>query len=512
MSRRVLFFLLPLAALFAETDQESYKSAIKSFLFELFENTADDSQDSLNTTSHTIQLESGPLTYTAIAGTLPQFTAKGEEVGQIFFTAYLKGAEEEIKDRNRPITFIFNGGPGGSCLSMHIGGLGPRRIAFPEEGQKPLPPYKMVDNQETLLESTDLIFIDPIGTGYSRAEHKAYEPFFYSVEGDLSSFAEFIRVFCVHFERWNSPKYLLGASYGTTRACGLAETLAAHGIHLNGIVLMSCAIDYSTVFGQRDQPLSDCLHIPTLAATAWYHKRAMQDKTLPEAVEYARRFTYEQYAPVMLQPSRLNQMEKRAFYQNFADLIGLPVDIIRRYDARIDEKVYVTEFFASDRKILGGCDSRYVGNASALAGEYIEDPSYRNIRPVFYPAFLNYLQNDLKIKTKSKKYTSFNTEAFLSWNWQTYDTIGLPNFLQRLRQTLVANPHMKVFVGSGYYDIRTPLGAAEYSLEHLELPDSYRKNFQIEYYEAGHGFIFDLPSLKKFKKDLLRFYNAEISL
>lgn len=504
MLKKVLCLLLPMFCAIANPKEEaanSFEETIKAFLSELIGIESD--QESFSTTTHEIELPSGKIEYTAIAGTLPQFDNAGETVGQIFFTAYLKEGE------NRPVTFIFNGGPGGSSLAMHIGGFGPRRLTLPEEGQTPLPPYKMIDNPETLLESSDLVFIDPMGTGYSRAEENRYKQFCYSVEGDLVSFAEFIRVFCIHFDRWNSPKYLIGASYGTSRACGLAELLAYEGIYLNGIALMSCAIDFSTIFGQRDQALSDCLHIPTLAATAWYHGRTMQDKTLQEVVDYARRFCYEQYAPVTLQPSRLSSSEQRAFYQDLADLIGLPLDTVRRYEARIDEKIFVSEFFASDRKLIGGYDSRYVGDVSAIGGEYLEDPSYRDIRPAFYAAFLNYLQTDLKTKVKSQGYEDFSSEAFSNWNWNTYDTSGMPNFLQRLRRTLIANPYMKVFIGSGYYDIRTPFAAAEYSLDHLELPDPYRKNFQVEYYEAGHGYIFDLKSLKKFKKDLLRFYNTE---
>ena len=504
MLTKIFALLFPLSLAFGESTV-LYEEAIKAFLYELLGAHREEESDSFNTTHHEIQLADITFAYTAIAGTLPQFATDGKKVGQIFFTAYLKSEE----DTKRPITFIFNGGPGGSSLAMHIGGFGPRRLALPAEGQKPLPPYRIIDNPETLLECSDLVFIDPMGTGYSRTEKDEYKSLYYSVEGDLASFAEFIRVFCIHFDRWNSPKYLFGASYGTVRACGLAEVLAYQGIYLNGIALMSCAIDYTTVFGERDQPLSDCLHIPTLAATAWYHGRTMQDKTLEEVVDFARRFSYEQYAPVMLQPSRLNPSEQRAFYQTFADLIGLPLDTIRRYEGRIDERKFITEFFAADRKIIGGFDSRYIGDVSAIGGEYLEDPSYREIRPAFYATFLHYLQKELQTKIKAHAYEDFSSEVFMQWNWSTYDSSGMPSFLQRLRRTLIANPHMKVFIGSGYYDLRTPFMAAEYSLEHLELPEKYRQNFQVEYYEAGHGYIFDLPSLKKFKRDVQRFYSVK---
>lgn len=506
MFRKVLFlFLAPLIPLFAgPTDfiQEAIKGLLEEFM-----NENNDVEETLVRTSHEIDIPSGKLRYSAITGTLPQYTDTGETAGELFFTAYLK----EEHDPNRPITFIFNGGPGGSSLSMHIAGFGPRRLLYPEEGQGTLPPFEIVDNQETLLDLTDIILVDPIGTGYSRAEDPAYKDFYYSVEGDILSFAEFIRVFCVHFDRWNSPKYLIGASYGTCRACGLAEALiGTSGIYLNGVALLGSVLDLNNEFFQRDNFMPECLLLPTYAATAWYHGRSKQDLPLKEVVEYARRFALDDYAPAMSQPTRLSQSQREAFYQELADLIGLPLDTIRRYRGRIPEHIYVSEFKAAERKLIGGIDSRYEGDISALVGEYNEDPSYRNFRPAFFPAFMQYMQTELDTSSLASKYKGFSSEAFYRWDWWTYDTFTniptRPNFLQRLRRTLVAHPAMKVFVGSGYYDIRTPFMTAEYSIDHLELPESYRKNFQFEYYEAGHGFIFDLPSLQKMRQDLRRFY------
>jgi carboxypeptidase C (cathepsin A) len=487
---------------FAFANDSGFEETLKLFLEQFFHEPNDKEQSSFTSTHHTIDLPNGQISYKAITGLLPQYLDSGKQVGQLFFTAYLK---EDAKP-DRPLSFIFDGGPGGSSMAMHIGGFAPRRLLLPEEGQKPLPPYQMIDNPETILDVSDLIFIDPVGTGYSQAERNEYKSGYYSVEGDLYSFGEFIRMFCIHFSRWNSPKYLIGASYGTIRAIGLAESLANMGIYLNGIALMSTAFDYHFLVQQRDLPFSNWLNIPSFAATAWYHKRAMQEKPLEEVIDYARHFIYEQYAPVMLQPSRLGPVEQLAFYQNFASLIGLPLETIRRFEGRINERTFTTEFFATDRKVLGEVDSRYIGDVSSLASEYNEDPSYRDLRPAFYPAFLNYLQTELETKEEFK-YISFSPEAFFFWNWSTHDSDNLPSFLQRLRRTLVDNPHMKVFIGSGYYDLRTPFAAMEYSIDHLELPASYRNNFQIEYYPAGHGFIFHLPSLKKFKQDLIKFYD-----
>jgi len=499
MMKKLLILLLPLAFVFADEEEP-----FRSLLEQLFHGANKEDQTPFTSTYHTLELPSGTISYETVTGILPQYLDNGEKAGKLFFTAYLKESEEET-DPNRPITFIFDGGPGGSSMAMHIGGFGPRRLLLPEEGQKTLPPYQLTDNLETILDVSDLVFIDPIGTGYSKAERTEYKYNYYSVEGDLYSFSEFIRMFCIEFNRWNSPKYLIGASYGTLRAVGVAESLAHMGIYVNGLGLLSTAFDYHFQISERDFPFSDWLKIPSFAATAWYHERSFQDKPLEEVINTARRFMYEEYAPMMLQPNRYNMMEKFDLYQNLSSLIGLPLDTIRRYEGRIDEDIFTTEFFAVDRKVLGGVDSRYIGNVSSIASEYREDPSYQDLRPAFYPAFMNYLQNELDT-TKEFKYISFSPEAFAFWNWATFDSLTVPNFLQRLRRTLVDNPHLKVFIGSGYYDLRTPFAAMEYSIDHLELPSSYQKNFQIEYYPAGHGFIFHLPSLKKFKRDLHKFY------
>jgi len=502
LNRALILMLIPFQCLFAS---DGFTTAIRDLIGNLIDGSDDEEEVFVTETEHSIVLPDGSsLAYTALTGVLPQFYQE-KKVGEIFFTAYLKETEED----SRPVTFIFGGGPGGSSISMHIGGIGPKRLLLPEEGQKSLPPYKMIDNAETLLVDSDLVFIDPMGTGYSRADKEWYKKLCYGVEGDLNSFSEFIRVFCAHFNKWNNPKYLMGSSYGTARACGLAERLAWDGIHLNGVMLLGCILDFSTVYGDRDQALSDCLLIPTLAATAWYYDRNMQDKTLEEVVEYARRFIAEESAPILFQPTRFDAFQQKEYYQQLADLIGLPLDTVRRYGARINETIYTQEFLASERKLIGGLDSRFSGDISSIGGFPPEDPSYRNFRPAIYPAYMNYLQRDLDLQTKSLVYNTFSHEAFDFWDWRTYDTFGLPNFLQRLRRTLIANPTMKIFIGSGYYDLRTPFSAAEYSMSHLDLPGSYRANFQLEYYEAGHAFIFDHPSLIKFREDMRKFYGIE---
>ncbi len=455
----------------------------------------------LTITNHTIQLESGPLSYTAITGMCPIFDEEGELQTELFFISYNKDTKE-----NRPITFYFPGGPGGAGTSKSILTFGPRRLLTAGEGRTTYPPYPIIDNPETLLEYTDLVFVDPVNCGFSKSQEEAPLHYFYSVEGDIETLGTFIHTYIDTSRRWNSPIYLGGGSYGTLRCCGLAENLLQYGIGVKGIVLDGCAFESSTIHPQRDKALPDCLLIPTFAATAWYHKRLWPEESLENVVDYARRFTYDEYAPYIMQPGRLSAVEKTILERKLAELIGLPVETVRRYNGRIDERIYASEFFGSERKILGRLDSRYVGDIATIDPKDSDDPSYKDSVIGIRPAFHHYLQTELETSFLLTKYVSFSWEAFYSWNRGTYDSFGEPSLLQRLRQALIYNPQMKVFVGCGYYDCRTPFAATEYSFEHLDLPESYKNNLHFEYYEAGHGSIFDYESLKKWKKDLTHFY------
>jgi carboxypeptidase C (cathepsin A) len=463
---------------------------------------ASDDFPSLVRTSHVLELENTSFSYTAITGEFPlETTDEEKDPPEIFFIAYFKDGEQ-----NRPITFIFPGGPGGSCGPEVICTYGPRRLLTPDEGKPLLPPYHLIDNPETLLPWTDLVFIDPVGTGFSTLgdDEESLSDLF-SVDGDIAALGDFIRTFVAYFNRWNSPKYLSGISYGTTRCCGLAEYLTFHDFSLHGIILLGSAIDLSTLLGQQSRFLPNCLLIPTLAATAWYHERLWPERTLEEVVEYARRFAFDQYAPAMMQPGRISKPEQDAFYKDLSELIGLPLDTVRRYQGRFDECLYTTEFYASERKVLGGLDTRYVGDLTSNRRYFCEDdPSYRDMQGL-YCKFNEYLHTELETSRPFEEYIAFSNAINL-WNFSTYDSIDWPDLMQRIRRTLVRNPKMKIFVGSGYYDCRTPFGATEYNFEHLDLPPSYQKNLQFEYYEAGHGFVFDHPSLKKLKKDLVGFY------
>lgn len=458
----------------------------------------DDSYD-LKITNHTIELASGPLDYVAITGMCPIF-GKGGKEADIFFIAYSKDGEE-----NRPITFCFPGGPGGAGTQEAIVTFGPRRLLTPSEGRSIYPPFQIIDNPETLLEYTDLVFIDPVSCGFSQPTEEANLSYYYSVDGDLQILGEFIYCYLDLFSLWNSPIYLSGGSYGTMRCCGLADNLLQYDIAVNGILLNGCAFETGTIHSERDNYIPDLLLIPTCAATAWYHKRLWPEKSLAEVLDYARRFTYESLAPYMLQPSRFSPLEKSLLEKDLAELIGLSLDTVSRYNGRINESIFASEFFGKERKVLGRIDSRYVGDIFTISPHEAHDPSYIDTIGISR-AFNYYLQTELNTHFPFETYIGFSHNAFHSWDFNTFDSLGAPSLIQRLRSALVLNPQMKVFIGSGYYDCRTPFAATEYCFDHLDLPPSYKKNLQFEYYEAGHGFIFDYQSLKKWKSDLSKFY------
>lgn len=478
------------------------------WIFCIFSLFANEDFLSLVTTEHTLTLENtSPFCYTAVTGKLPVDCDIQEKTPpEIFFIAYFKNDE-----KNRPITFIFPGGPGGSCGPEAICSFGPRRILTPDEGKTLLPPYRLIDNPETLLPWTDLVFVDPVGTGFSSlGEDPDTLKGLLSVDGDIASLGDFIRTFIAYFNRWNSPKYLSGTSYGTTRCCGIADYLTSHDLSLHGIILLGSALDYSTLVGQHNRSLPDCLMIPTFAASAWYHGRLWPELSLDEVVDYARRFSFEFYIPSMLQPNRLSKTEQEAFYTHLAMLIGLPIETVRRYQGRFDEFLFTTEFFASDRKVIGGLDTRYVGELGSIQRRDVsDDPSYRDMQGI-YCAFNEYLHNELETSRPFERYVTFSSPAHSYWNYSTRDSVEWPELMQRVRRTLIQNPQMKIFVGSGYYDCRTPFAATEYCFDHLNLHPSYENNLQFEYYEGGHGFIFDCNCLQKLKKDLAKFYNVEL--
>ncbi len=450
------------------------------------------------TTMHLIQLERGPLVYRATVGSLPTHDKEEKISGEIGYIAYIK--EGDQSDRQRPLTFAFNGGPGSSSIWLHAAAFGPRRILSPEEGQQVVPPYTMLDNLETILDLTDLVFVDPMGTGFSRAISPEQAKNFYGTASDIQSIGDFIRDYLTANNRWNSPKYIAGESYGALRACGLADYLHDfHSIYLNGLILISPAIDYQTFLFNADNPLPHFLFMPTYATTPWYHKRLFLGRSIEEVAEAAREFAYEVYAPLLLKGHALASDQ---LYRQLAEFTGLSVDMVRRNKGRINSNDFQVEFM--EGKALGMYDTRLLGDYSnRIQLEFSQDPSATNISGIIVGAFHDYLQNELSYPAS---YRSISLDVNRQWDYSSHPLTGYPNLMNALRQSLVINPSLKVFTACGYFDCVTPFAAAEYCINHLHLPDSYRANCQLAYYDGGHMFYLNPSARIKFKNDLVEFF------
>lgn len=422
-------------------------------------------------TPHSIKIGEETLHYTATVC-----------AGKVSYISYVKQTEE-----NRPITFAFNGGPGSSSVWLHMGALGPRIFVGPEEGGQLVPPYKIADNLETILDLTDLVFIDPSGTGFSESDEACF-----SVQKDIESVGLFIREYLTENGRWNSPKYLAGESYGALRAVGIADYLGdRYGIYLNGLILISAAIDYQVFLFDSDNQLPYFLFLPTYATTAKYHNKAHADLTFEETAQKARNFIYQTYAPALFCP-KCTKIEN--LYSELAEMTGLSLEYVKLNRGKISDWNYSTSLFQSERKMIGRFDSRIIGSWGSA------DPSLANIEGPISAILHEYLHKELGFRNS---YNLFSEKANAEWNYHDYNEWGYPNLLSALRRICVSNPSMKLFVGCGYFDLATPFATAEYCIDHLDLPNL---SVQMEYYEGGHMYYTNPKARAKFKQDLIRFY------
>lgn len=445
------------------------------FIFALLILTSIFGEEKIST--HSIKLGEETLTYTATVVS-----------GEVSYIAYIKEGE------NRPITFAFNGGPGSSSVWLHMGSFGPRRIVAPEEGQTIAPPYNLIDNPETILDLTDIIFIDPMGTGLSKSETKEKEEEHYSIKGDITAVGKFIRDYLTTHRRWNSPKYIAGESYGAMRASGLAEYLQNEfGIYLNGLIFISAGIDYQTLIFDRDNSLPYFLFMPTYATTAWYHNRYKPEATLEDVAQEARDFVYETYASSII---CRKCHDPEAINSRVSEMTGLPLDLVRRYQGRIREDQFASDFFVDQHKVICPYDTRMAAYAHSL----FQDPSGAMITGIFSGAFHDYLHRELECPNS---YTLFSYDVNGKWNYRDYNFWSYPNLMSGLRKVLIANPSLKLFVGCGYFDLATPFAATEYCFDHLDVPNV---SLQMEYYEGGHMYYLNPKARTKFKQDLIRFY------
>ncbi|HMS54446.1 MAG TPA: hypothetical protein PKA27_03520 [Fimbriimonadaceae bacterium] len=445
------------------------------------------------------------LNYTATTGMLPINDEFGEAEAGMFFMAYTKDDPEP----NRPLMFSFNGGPGSSSVWLHLGALGPKRVAMLPDGNLPEPPFNLVDNPNTWLHHTDLVFIDPVGTGYSRPAKKDGGKKFWSLEGDISSVGEFIRLYLTRYKRWRSPLYLVGESYGTTRAAGLSSHLVERGVALNGIALVSSILNFQTARFNKGNDLPYIVFLPTYAATAWYHKRLPRKRSLQSVLKEAEEFALGQYSLALAKGDRLTPRERKALVTKLHNLTGLSGEYLEATDYRIQIHRFCKELCRKDRRTVGRLDSRFLGIDAQPVGDNPEhDPSMTAILPPYTSAINDYVRRDLGYETDSPYYVFNPGELWKNW---TYGDAGQghPDTSEALRAAMSKNPHMKIFIASGYYDLATPYFATEYTLTHLGLDPTLRKNISTAYYEAGHMMYIDEACLSKFSADISAFLSRQ---
>ncbi len=471
-------------------------------------NFADMLNEPTSVTKHSVRVGGRTFNYTVTAGFMPiRNSASGETEAKIFFMAYTL----DNPPARRPLMFSFNGGPGSASVWLHLGALGPRRVKMLDDGLMPPPPYELVENDQTWLTETDLVFIDPVGTGYSRAMKPELGAKFWSVNGDIDAVGEFIRMYLGRYERWNAPLFLVGESYGTTRAAGLSNHLFERGVGLNGILLVSTVLNFQTIRFAANNDLPLALIFPSYAATAWYHKRLspeMQAKTVQQIAAEAEDFAMNEYMPALMRVERLTAQERQNLLEKFTRFTGLSPTFVEQNNFRVELGEFNKELLRSQRRTTGRLDSRFTGIDRDAAGTNPDaDPSMSAIRPPYTSTFNDYVRRELGFKTDLEYYI-LGGGISSPWNWNVDN--GYADTSMRLKDAMAKNPYMKVFMANGYYDMATPFFAAEYTLSAMNLDPSLRQNVTLTYYEAGHMMYIEKNSLRKLKEDAAAFIQNSI--
>jgi carboxypeptidase C (cathepsin A) len=463
----------------------------------------------LSVTQHFIEINGKKLNYTATTGSIHLKDDTGKLRASIFFVAYTKdnGEDKTI----RPITFAFNGGPGASSIFLHLGALGPKRILLKEEREASPPPYRLIENAYTWLDITDLVFIDPVGTGYSRTASGEDPKNFWGVKEDIQSVGTFIRLYLTKYNRWLSPKFIAGESYGTTRAAGLSSYLQNKlGINLNGLILISEALNFESIVFTPGNDLPYILFLPTYATTAWYHHKLSPEfqSNFQKTAEEVEQFALNEYWVALAKGYLLSEPERNRFVEKLASYTSLSKTFIQKSNLRIGRDDFTKELLRREDLRIGVLDSRITGKYTPQ--DFIEDPSVFLVTGLLTATWNDYVKVDLKYES-DLPYEILSMKANESWNWSSSTGgLGYVNVVDTLRQAMSENKYLKVLIASGYYDLDTPYFAAKYAANHLGLDPKLRKNLTLTFYEAGHQMYTHLPALKKLTTDVADFFREAI--
>ena len=452
------------------------------------------------------------IDYTATAGTLLLKNDKGDAIGSMFYVAYTRDGVQDPS--TRPVTFLYNGGPGSASLWLQMGSVGPVRVVTTDAGYTPPAPYQVVSNQYSLLDKTDLVFIDAMGTGFSKIVGKGEPKDFYGVDQDTKAFAQFIYDYVSRNNRWNSPKYLMGESYGTTRSAALVDYLQEHdNMDFNGVVLISSILDFGTASFNPGNDEPYILYLPTYAATACYHKVVKCPQDLPGYLQQVRQFAAGEYADALMQGDTLSSQQRAAVLSRLAAYTGLSPDYLTKAHLRVSLFQFMAELQRSRGLITGRLDSRFSGAMSDQLAEWaFNDPQSDAISGAFVAAFNRYVRETLKFG-KDMTYLPLSEQVNRAWDWKhkhgflDFGWPGYTNVAVDLADALRYNPHLKVQFENGYYDLATPFFATEYTVDHMQLPANLRENISLNYYDAGHMMYVHVPALAKLKANLAQFYD-----